>query len=200
MQSSSGFAQVPSYTQQTYGVSTAPETAIPAQHALGLYASSAYTSSYPSSLAHDPMQPHMTMVHQTDVSNLCGIQGFSHPASIRPHDRGFSGNSPCPVAPGSENLMLGFTPHPMTSTQPQSGPDTTPTVGHSGNSDNAYVSFDEWRAQVHAKLRLTQSSNAASAGNVRLPYGHYDQQPLSWLPGALVQASAPKAPDYQYNR
>lgn len=177
-----GFAQVPSYMQQTNQMA-APGSAIPAQHALGLlHSTSAHASSCISSLAQGSMQPQMTtFYHQTDVNSMSGVQGMSQQTSNR--------------ALGSENLMCGFAPHSVASTQPQPAPGIAPTVVNSGKSDSTYVSFDEWRAQVHAKMSLAPSNDAASTGSVGLPYSgqRFDQQPLSWLPSA-------KAPDCQCGR
>ena len=91
--------------------------------------------------------------------------------------------------------MCSFAPHYVASTQPQAAPGTAPTATNSGKSDNAYVSFDEWRAQVHAKKSLAYGNSTASTGSVGLLYdGHqFDPQPLSWLPSA-------KAPDFQCSR
>lgn len=96
--------------------------------------------------------------------------------------------------------MVGLTTQNLTSTQPQTAQDTVST---GGKSDNAYVSFDEWRAQVHAKLYSTDSNNPATEGSAGLPHGVPDQQPLSWLSSALVPASsegARSAPDRQCGR
>lgn len=154
-----GFAQVSSYMQQTHQASAAPGSAIPAQHALGLlHLSSAHTSSYISSSVQVSMQPQMTAYHhQTNVNSMSGVQGMSHQTSNR--------------ALGSENLMHGFAPHNVTPTRPQPALGMTPTVVNSGKQDNTYVSFDEWRAQVHAKMSLAPSNDAASTGSVMLPYG-----------------------------
>lgn len=180
MEGSACFVQAPSYMQQTRGGSAAPENAIPAQHALGLlHASSAHASSYSSSLAQDLMQPHTAVLnHQTDMNSTSRVQGLSHLASNWAFNRGTTTNSPCSGALGDENLVLGLTPHCVTSSEPQTAPDATST---GGKSDNAYVSFDEWRAQVHAKLISTGSDKPAFHGNAGLPHCVHDQQPLSWL-------------------
>ena len=192
-----GFAQVPSYMQHTHKALAAPGNAIAAQHALGLLHSSiAHTSSYTSSLAQGSMQSQMTPFHhQADVNSMSGFQGMSHQTSNRALDRGFGAMSPCSTAPGDENLMCDFAPHCVACAQPQPAPGTAATATNSGKSDNTYVSFDEWRAQVHAKKSLASGNSAASTGSAGLPYGghQFDPQPLSWLPSA-------KAPDFQCGR
>ena len=193
MQTSSGFAQATSYMQQTYRGSGAPENAIPAQHALCLM----HASSYSSHLAQDSMQPYTTALsHQTDMNSDNGVQGRSQQASNWAFDRGIAANSPSSVMPEGENLMVGLTPQNIISSQSRTAQESAST---GGKSDNTYVSFDEWRAQVHAKLISTPSNNHASEGSVGLPHGVHDQQPLSWLSSALVSGGAHNAPDHQHD-
>lgn len=192
-----GISQMPSYSQQAHKGSAASGSAIPAQHAFGLlHASSAHAGSYSLPLPQGSMQPQMTAFHhQTDMNSMIGMQGQTQQSSHRAHDRGFADSSPWSVATEGEKLMCGFAPQSVTSTQPQPAPGTAAKVVNSGKSDNTYVSFDEWKAQVHAKLSLAPSSNTASADGVRLPYSDHwsDQQPLGWLPSG-------KAPDFQYGK
>lgn len=197
MYSHLGITQVPPYSQQAHKASAASGSAIPAQHALGLlHASSAHAGSYSLPLSQGSMQPQMTAFHhQTDMNSMIGVQGQSHECNHRAVDRESSASSHWSVTTESEKLMCGFAPQSVTSTQPRPAPGTTATVANSGKSDNTYVSFDEWRAQVHAKLSLAPSNNTASADGVRLPHSDHwgDQQPLGWLPSG-------KAPDFWCGR
>ena len=188
-----GFAQVAPYIQQTHQASAVPGSSILAQHAFDLHSSSAHASSYTSSLAQGSMQPQTSLIsHRADANNTSGVQGTSHQTNNRALDRVFGSICPSSTGPGSEKLMCGFAPHYVATTQSQPGPGTAPTGANGGKSDNIYVSFDEWRAQVHAKMSLPPDNSAAITGRVGLPYsGHrFDQQPLSWLPSA-------KGPDLQ---
>lgn len=193
MYSHLGITQVPPYSQQAHTGSAAPGSAIPAQHALSLmHASNAHAGSYSLPLSQGSMQPQMTAFHhQTDINSMIGVQGQSYQSSHRALDRGFGASSPWSVATEGEKSMCGFAPQHVTATQPQSAQGTA-TVVNSGKSDNTYVSFDEWRAQVHAKLSLAPSNNTASADGVGLPYSDH-WQPLGWLPTG-------KAPDFQYGK
>ena len=120
------------------------------------------------------------------MNSMSGFQGMSHQTSDRAFDRGLDAMSLSSMASGSENLSCGFAPHYVMPTKPQPAPGTGPTAVNSSKSDNTYVSFDEWRAQVHAKMSLVPANNAASTSSVDLPYGgrQFGQQPLSWLSSA----------------
>lgn len=183
--SKSSHDQMPSFLH-----STSPDPAILAQHAIGMhgdvYASSPPPSSIQSHTAVLPYQANMNSTHDQQASDraACG--------SLR---------AKSPAAAGNENALLDVPPQYMTLTQPQPASDTATTVNRSGESDNAYVSFDEWQAQVHAKqLRTAQSNRTAAAGDSGWSYSGSEYHPFAWLSKTCVPGSAPRASNFQYNQ
>lgn len=184
IQSSSDFEQMPSYLQQSHESSMVSNSAILAQHAFGgVHASNGYASSC-ASASGSVHPPTSTLYHQKGSNNMNRDQGFSHQANNRA-----GSNSPFSAATGTENLLLGLGPKLVDQTHPQSGPDATATAAKSGKADNAYVSFDEWQAQVRAKQ--SQKNRTAMLRSPSEP------QPFSWLPGAVLPGSASPAMDSQ---
>ena len=112
-------------------------------------------------------------------------QGFGHQANNRA-----GSNSPCPAATGTEQLLLGLAPQVVDQVQAQSDPDATSAAAKRGKADSAYVSFDEWQAQVHAK-QIQQNSPV-------VVHNPSDQQLFSWLPGVVMPGSASRATGGQY--
>lgn len=176
----SGHAE--SYAQSS-APSAAPDSAVSALQALGEAQSDTNCSGKDSNLqyqASDVTAQTQHMHKQTDPGSKISLHYSSQQASSKavPFGHHISDHRS-----GNENLIPGFglpTPCYVTPTWTSHlstiPPLSETTVTTNTKTENAYVSFDEWQAQVRAK-QLSMPQNSADAAS---------QQTLAWLPRNLA--------------
>lgn len=110
----------------------------------------------------------------------------------------YSGQSVMSRCSPDENQFPGFASAIPRYVTPTPSPQATPTaplldstVTTNAKTENAYVSFDEWQAQVRAKQGLAQSKADAFASCAYKKHYVVDNYPVSWSPN-LVHNTAPK--------
>ena len=169
----------------------APDAAILAQHAFGgpqndiSYSRRDGSSRYQAS---DATAQILSVHNQMDIGNKTGMQSSSHQLSSKAPYSGHYVNDH--NSNSNENQFPGVgaagpryvtpVPNPLL---PSNSPLSETTATLNAKAENAYVSFDEWQAQVRAKqLRMPDRINEcnSSTGDQQSIAG---QQPFGWLSG-----------------
>ncbi len=130
----------------------------------------------------------LSVHNQMDIGNKTGMQSSSQQLSSKAPYSGYYVNDH--NGSSNENQFLGVdaagpryvTPNPNP-LLPSNSPLSETTATLNAKAENAYVSFDEWQAQVRAKqLRMPDRINEcnSSTGEQQSVAG---QQPFGWLSG-----------------
>ncbi len=187
--------------QHSHVTSAAPDAAILAQHAFGgVQGDGAYASSHrPAQQQASDTEPsyRLPFNDQAHLGSMTGLRNSSVQVSSKALSGDYSINSGHCSAQGNENMFPGFNPEVPCLLTPNFNPNlpshlplSETTAVTNVKTENAYVSFDEWQAQVRAKQLMMQSRADPFASSVNGSQHRAPQHPLGLLSSNLGPGNA----------